>query len=445
MTENKTIRSTLENGLTVLLREIRSAPIISLWVWYRVGSRNEKPGKTGISHWVEHMQFKGTARYEAGKMDRAISRVGGVWNAMTSDDWTTYYETIPEDEVDLILDIEADRMTGSLFLPEEVESERTVILSELEGLENSPSFRLDTALRKAAFEVHPYRNDTIGEIADLKSMTRDDLYDYYRAYYAPNNAVLSMAGNFDAYEMLEKICAKFDSIPPAETPVCTVEPEAMIPEERRVEVHGPGQLTFLEYAWRAPDANDPEFCSLAVLTSILAGPPNLNMVGGGSITNQTSRLYRALVESGLAVGISADVTATIDPEVYTINVVLNQGVSPDQIQEVVDREIERICNGDVSEEEVRKAEKQARAIFIYGAESISNVAFWLGYAEMFADITWFDTYVERIGAVTVEDVIAYGKKWLRPDARVNAVYIPDGTDEFSDLETDDNDYGMEAE
>lgn len=445
MAENKTIRTTLENGLTVLLREIRSAPIISLWVWYRVGSRNEKPGKTGISHWVEHMQFKGTARYEAGQMDRAISRVGGVWNAMTGDDWTTYYETIPESEADLVLDIEADRMVGSLYLPEEVESERTVVLSELEGLENSPSFRLETALRQAAFEVHPYRNDTIGNIADLKSITRDDLYGYYRAYYAPNNAVLSMAGNFDADDMLEKIRAKFGSIPPAETPICTVEPEGMIPGERRVEVHGPGQLTFVEFAWRAPNANDPDFYALAVLTSILAGPPNLNMVGGGSITNQTSRLFRALVETGLAVGVSADLAATIDPDTYSINVVLNQGVSPAQIQEVVDQEIKRVCDGGVSDEDVRKAEKQARAMFIYGAESITNVAFWLGYAEMFADVSWFDTYVERMGAVTVEDVIACGKKWLNPDARVNAVYIPDGTDDFSEFEADCGGEEMEAE
>lgn len=445
MTENKTIRTTLENGLTVLLREVRSAPIISLWLWYRVGSRNEKPGKTGISHWVEHMQFKGTAKYDAGQMDRAISRVGGVWNAMTSDDWTTYYETIPESEAELILDIEADRMTGSLYLLEEVESERTVILSELEGLENSPSFRLETAVRRAAFNAHPYRNDTIGEIADLNALTRDDLYGYYRAYYAPNNAVLTMAGNFEADEMLKRIRARFGSIPPAETPPCRVEAEGMISEERHVEVHGPGQLTFVEFAWRAPDANNPDFYALAVLTSILAGPPNLNMIGGGSITNQTSRLYRALVESGLAVGIAAELAATIDPDTYSINVILNQGVTPKEIQDVVDHEIQRICDGGVSEEDVRKAEKQARAMFIYGAESITNVAFWLGYAEMFADVSWFDNYVERMGAVTVDDVIACGKKWLRPDARVNAVYIPDGTDEKFDAEADENDGGLEAE
>ena len=236
MRKNKTIRTTLENGLTVVLREVHSAPIVSLWVWYRVGSRNETAGATGVSHWVEHMQFKGTAKYGPGEADRAVSRVGGVWNAMTAEDWTTYYETVPDGEIDLVLDLEADRMIGSLFLPEEVNSERTVILSEREGLENDPMFKLDDAVKRAAFDVHPYRNEIIGETADLNAMGRDDLYRYYRNHYAPNNAVLTMAGNFDADETLEKIRARFGPIPRAETEeLCAkvlARIDAMFPKEK---------------------------------------------------------------------------------------------------------------------------------------------------------------------------------------------------------------------
>ncbi|MEM5774599.1 MAG: insulinase family protein, partial [Anaerolineaceae bacterium] len=140
-----TVFETLENGLSIYLKEIHTAPLISHWVWYRVGSRNEIPGKTGISHWVEHMQFKGTAKFPAGLLDRAISRDGGMWNAFTNTDWTAYFEVMPSDKIDIALELEADRMMNSLFEPDEVESERTVIISEMEGSENEPLYRLGTA------------------------------------------------------------------------------------------------------------------------------------------------------------------------------------------------------------------------------------------------------------------------------------------------------------
>lgn len=436
----KTIRTTLENGLQVLLREVPSAPIISLWVWYRVGSRNESAGMTGISHWVEHMQFKGTAKYGAGQMDRAVSRVGGVWNAMTSEDWTTYYETVPESEADLVLDLEADRMNGSLFDPEEVSSERTVILSEREGLENEPTFRLDDAVKRAAYQVHPYRNEVIGETADLLAMSRDDLVDHYRRFYAPNNAVITMAGNFDADEMLAKVKARFGSIPRAETPRCAAEEEGAIESAQTVEVHGPGQLTFVEIAWRAPKATDRNFSVLTILASILTGPANLNQFGDGAIGNRLSRLYRALIEPGIAVGIGGDFSASIDPGLYTINAVLNMGVTTEELVAVVDAELDRIRAGEITDAEIQRALKQARAMFLIGSENITNIAFWLGYAEMFADVSWFDGYLERLGAVTADDVVEYARRYLRPENRVIGIYHPDE----AGFDGDEADTGGEA-
>ncbi|HNB55041.1 MAG TPA: pitrilysin family protein, partial [Anaerolineales bacterium] len=159
------IRTTLPNGLLVLLQPIHTAPLISQWLWYRVGSRNETPGLTGVSHWTEHMQFKGTPTFPAGVLDKAIARCGGTWNAMTSFDWTVYYETLPADHINLSLDLEADRMTNSLFAPEEVESERTVIISERQGDENNPFFLLAEAVQKAAFPAgHPYHHEIVGEM-----------------------------------------------------------------------------------------------------------------------------------------------------------------------------------------------------------------------------------------------------------------------------------------
>src|SRR5882672_7717632 len=193
---NSLTQVTLANGLKVLLKEIHTAPIISSWLWYRVGSKDEVPGRTGISHWVEHMQFKGTPQFPANILDKAVSREGGSWNAFTYMDWTTYYETMPADKIDLALRLEADRMANSSFDVEEVESERTVIMAEREGSENEPLSLLGEAVQQAAFRIHSYHHEVIGDMADLRSMTRDDLYGHYRSYYVPNNAVLAVAGDF---------------------------------------------------------------------------------------------------------------------------------------------------------------------------------------------------------------------------------------------------------
>src|SRR3990172_3413342 len=188
---NNVAYATLSNGLPVLLKEIHTAPLISSWMWYRVGSRDEVTGNTGISHWTEHMQFKGTAQFPSSVLDKAISRDGGTWNAFTYLDWTTYFETMPSDRFDLALRLEADRMVNSLVDHEEVDSERTVIISEREGHENEPLFRLGEAVQQTAFRVHPYHHEVVGDMADLHSLTRADLYAHYRTHYLPNNAVLA--------------------------------------------------------------------------------------------------------------------------------------------------------------------------------------------------------------------------------------------------------------
>ena len=199
------ISSHLSNGLTVHLKEIHTAPIISSWIWYRVGSRYELPGLTGLSHWVEHMQFKGTPSYPAGKLDRLIEREGGTWNAFTYLDWTTFYETMPKEKIELAFSLEADRMINSRFENNEVESERTVIISEREGSENEPLFRLGEAVQKAAFPQHPYRYEVLGEKTDLYRIQRKDLLSHYRNYYSPGNALLAVAGDFNATKLMKRI------------------------------------------------------------------------------------------------------------------------------------------------------------------------------------------------------------------------------------------------
>lgn len=426
----------LDNGLLVLLKEIHTAPLISHWNWYRVGSRNEIPGRTGISHWTEHMLFKGTARFPAGVLDRAIARVGGSWNAFTYLDWTTYYEVMPSDKIDLALELEADRMAGCLFTEADVESERTVIISERQGSENEPTFRLAEEIQAAAFRVHPYHHDIVGDMIDLQTIQRDDLFQHYQSYYRPNNAVLAVAGDFETDQMLERIQSLYGPIPAGPAPRSLVRPEPAQTGERQVTVEGPGETTYIEMTYRAPHANHPDFLPYMVLDSLLSGPTSLNMFGGG-ISNKTSRLYQALVEKEKAVSISGGLSATIDPYLYSISITVHPDKTPLEVIAATSDEIARLQEAPPLAEEVARAVKQARALFAYGSESISNQAFWMGFSHMIADYSWFTSYLERLDQVTPDDVQRIAQQYLRPQQRTLGIYLPTGGNLPDDAELDE--------
>jgi zinc protease len=423
---NHLTQTTLSNGLKVLLKEIHTAPIISSWVWYRVGSRDEVQGKTGISHWVEHMQFKGTEQFPANILDKAISREGGSWNAFTYIDWTAYLETMPADKIDLALRLESDRMVNSRFDPNEVASERTVIISEREGNENEPMFRLGEAVQQTAFRIHPYHHEVIGDMADLRAITRDDLYNHYRAFYLPNNAIMAVAGDFDTETMLGRIKELFEPISAGSEAARLAREEPPQNGEVRLSVEGPGETTYVQVCYRFPAASHPDFFPLSVLDSLLAGPSNLNMFSGG-ISNKTSRLYRALVDKELVVSVHGGAQATIDPFLYTITMTIHPKRKPEQALAALDREIKRVKEEKVSREEITRAIKQARALFAYGSENITNQGFWLGYSEMFANYDWFQTYLDKLSAVTAKDIQRVANEYFRPQSRVVGTYVP--TDE----------------
>jgi zinc protease len=414
---------TLSNGLKVLLKEIHTAPIISSWVWYRVGSRDEVQGRTGVSHWVEHMQFKGTDQFPSNVLDKSISREGGTWNAFTYIDWTAYFETMPADKIDLALRLESDRMQNSRFDPDEVASERTVIISEREGNENEPLFRLGEVVQQTAFRIHPYHHEVIGDMADLRAITREDLYDHYRAFYAPQNAVVAVAGDFDTKAMRARIKELFEPIHSRSEPARLAREEPPQNGEIRLSVEGPGETTYVQACYRFPNAAHPDFFPLSVLDSLLAGPSNLNMFSGG-ISNKTSRLYRALVDKELAVGVHGGAQATIDPFLYSITMTIHPKRHAEEALAALDREIKRVKEERVLKEEITRAIKQARALFAYGSENITNQGFWLGYSEMFADYNWFENYLEKLAAVTVKDIQRVANEYFRPQSRVVGTYLP---------------------
>ncbi len=413
-------RHVLDNGLTVLLKEIHNAPVISWWVLYRVGSRNERTGQTGVSHWVEHMMFKGTEKFPAGNLDRQVERYGGAWNAQTSLDYTAYYETMPAAHIDLALEAEADRMVNARFDSDDVASERTVIISERQGSENSPAFWLREETQAAAFRVHPYHHQVLGDMVDLHHMTRDDLFTHYRAHYIPNNAIAVAVGDFDTATMLARITELYGGIEAGPEPPVFARVEPLQQGERMIRVERPGNAHMLRMVYHAPEATHPDWIKLAVVDSVLAGA---SAPGGGGVGNRTSRLYRALVETELVSGVGGGLSPTCDPFLFTIQTTARDGKTLGEVQAALDAEIDRLPDT-IMQADVDKAKKQAKALFAYGTERVTGQAFWLAFSENIASYTWYEDYLERLNAVTLDDVRDTAAQYLRRSQRTVGWFVP---------------------
>ncbi len=425
---------TLENGLTVLLKEVHNAPIISWWVLYHIGSRNERTGQTGISHWVEHMMFRGTPKFPGGILDREIDRTGGLWNAQTALDYTAYYETLPADRIDLALELEADRMMNAQFDHDGVEAERTVIISERQGEENSPLFWLAEELNAAAFRVHGYHHEIIGDMTDLETMTRDDLYAHYKQFYVPNNAVAVAVGAFDSDEMLERIKAHYAGIPAGDPPHLFCRPEPAQQGERRIRLERPGSTAFLQVGYHTPPATHDDWFALNILDSVLTGPSSL---GGGDVDNKTSRLYKTMVESEIAAAVNGYLQPTVDPYLYEFTVVVRDGRTLEEAEAALFAEIDRLRDEDIGPAELKKARKQVRALFAYSAEGVTGQAYWLAFAENCGGYEWFERYVKRLQAVTVADVRRVARQYLRPQNRTVGWFVPVAGDDEEATDDDE--------
>lgn len=413
----------LDNGLMVLTKEMHAAPVASSWLWYRVGSRNERTGITGVSHWVEHMMFKGTPRFGKGDIHRMVSRNGGTHNAMTYRDFTCYYETLPSDRIDLALEIESDRMANALFDAQEVQSERTVIISEREGLENSPQFHLYEELLAAAFKVHTYGNETIGWKCDLQTMTRDDLYNHYRTYYVPNNCVLILVGDFQTKPMLDKVHKLFGSIPagPAVPPVTVVEPAQE--GERRLVVRRPGGGSYVSVAFHAPATVHPDFWPMFVLAGVLSGVGSLNFTSPGS-SGKSARLYPALVEKRLAVEANVAFGLSADPDLFTVSATAWQGVPLKRIEAALLAELEKLTREPPKAEELATVKKQMRTQVVYSDDGVVNLGFTLGEFEVASSYRDYLSIMDRVSTVTAEDVQRVATTYLNELNRTVGWFIP---------------------
>jgi zinc protease len=416
----------LENGLKVLIQEIHTAPLASVWCWYKVGSKDEGPGLTGVSHWVEHMNFKGTTNIPRDQVKGIIEQFGGSWNGYTWIDQTTYLETATRDALDRMLFIESERMANCLYHPDDCESERTVIISELQGGENDPDQLLDQELTATAFKAHPYRHPTIGWLGDLQTMTREDLYGYYRRYYVPNNATLVVVGDVDPKDAMKRIVHHFGSIEPRpfDRRPHTVEPEQL--GERRVTVSRPGTTAYLKVAYHAPALGDADFFAMILLDAVLTGAKGLNLWSSFRTPppQRAARLYRALVDKGLASSVIGALLPTQDPFLYSISLTATEGISLTALEDAALTELDRTRTGGITQEELAKVKNQLRARLVFENDSVTNIAHQLGYYETVASWQVYPTLLPRIQDVTLDQVNAAAERYLTGTNRTIGWFDP---------------------
>ena len=325
-----------------------------------------------------------------------------------------------------MLFIEAERMANGLYDPVDVESERTVIISELQGGENDPEQLLDQELTAAAFHAHPYRHPTIGWLGDLQTMTRDDLFGYYRQHYVPNNTTLVIVGAVDADEALRTTVRRFSGIAAGDVPKKRYTPEPTQLGERRIAVSKEGTTAYLKIGHHAPAAADEDFFALLVLDAVLTGAKGLNLWASFRTPppQRSARLYQALVNTGLASAVSGGVVPTQDPFLYTISLTATEGASLDAVEAAALRALEGVRANGIAPSELLKAKTQLRARLVFEQDSVSNIAHQLGFFETVATWRYFPDIPSRINAVTLEEVAKVAAERLVPSNRVIGRFEP---------------------
>jgi zinc protease len=405
----------LSNGMKVLLVEVPKAPVATVQVWYKVGSRNEVMGRAGLSHMLEHMMFKGTAKYPKGEFSRLIRKNGGTDNAFTSQDFTAYFENLAADRVELALELEADRMQGLVLDRPELTTEREVVKEERRlRTEDDPQGALVEALFAQAYFSHPYHWPVIGWFGDLDAMTLDDLQRHYDTYYSPNNATLIIVGDINTDGLLPMIKQLFEPIPrgPEPKPIATIEPEQK--GERRFLLKREAQVPFVMIGYRVPNFTSEDSYALDILDSILSH-------------GKSARLYQSLVyeqKSALAVGSEYSLLQA-DPGLFYFYALVSPGQKPESVEDALHQEIKRLQTDPPSEQELQRAKNQVEATHVFEQDSNFRHAMLLGQAES-VGAGWrkIDQFVEQIRAVTPKDIQRVARQYLIEDNRTVGTLIP---------------------
>jgi zinc protease len=405
----------LSNGMKALIVEVPKAPVATVQVWYKVGSRNEVMGRAGLSHMLEHMMFKGTNRYPKGSFSRLIRKNGGMDNAFTSQDFTAYFENLAADRVELALELEADRMQGLVLDANELKTEREVVKEERRlRTEDDPQGALVEALFAQAYMSHPYHWPVIGWFGDLDAMTLDDLQRHYDTFYSPNNATLLVVGDVKAETLLPTIKQLFEPIPRGPEPKAVATMEGDQKGERRFLLKRDAQVPFVMMGFRVPNYSSEDSYALDVLESILSH-------------GKSARLYQSLVydqKLSLAVGAEYGLMQA-DPGLFYFYALVSPGQKVEQVEDALHKEIRRLQNEPPTELELQRAKNQIEAARVFEQDSNFRHAMLLGQAESIgAGWRKVDQFLDRIRAVSAKDVQRVAKQYLVEDSRTVGILIP---------------------
>ncbi len=420
----RTVETMLDNGMKIIVREDQRAPVVVSQVWYRIGSTYEYDGITGASHFLEHMMFKGTENLKPGEFSEIIAANGGVDNAFTSRDFTAYYQRIAKDRLEICLQLEADRMRNVVFLPEEFEKELQVVKEERRTrVDNNPKRQLFEQFYATAFLTSPVRIPTIGWMEDLKTMQMEDLIDWYRQWYAPNNATLVIVGDVVAEEAIALATKYFADIEPSEIEPPKRRAEIEQKGERRLTLYGQTSNPYLIMGYKSPVLNGGEdevrdVYALAVLSGIL---------DGGSSARISMKMLRGdeiAVEAG----------ASYDPFDRLAGLFLfagtpNEGIEPKRLEQAFKDEINDLRNTPVSEQELERVKAQVIASRVFDQDSMFNQGMQIGMLDSVGhDWRLLDSYVENIRSITTEDIQRVAKKYFADEELTVAVLLPESGD-----------------
>ena len=407
--------ATLDNGLRVLVLEDHRSPIVSVQVWYRVGSRNELPGATGLAHFLEHMMFKGTPTHGKGEFSRLVEQNGGQDNAFTSQDVTSYYVDIAADKVDLALALEADRMRNLLLDPKEIDSERQVVMEERRTrTEDDPDGLVSEEMMSLAFKAHPYRWPVIGWMEDIRRIAPAELRAFYDTYYRPNNAILVVVGDVAAPEILGRVRRLFGGIArgPEPPPVAAIEPP-QIDERRLIVKKASAQVPIVNVSWHVPNFRSADAPALDLLSTILS-------------EGRASRLYRKLTyERRLALGAGGDYSYfSLNPNLFWLYATPLPGQTPEVLEQALLAEIELVKAQPIPAEEIERAKNQVEASFVWRQDSVHSRGAALARFELLGSWRLSETYLPLVRAVTAGDLQRVARAYFPADRKNAAILLP---------------------
>jgi zinc protease len=405
----------LPNGLRVLVLENHKAPVATFNVFYKVGSRNEQIGKTGLSHLLEHLMFRGTKKLKPEEFSNIIQQNGGMDNAFTTSDYTDYFEVINKDHIDVPVKLEADRMEN--FAPQGFDSEKAVVIEERRlRTEDNPEDALYEVADAQAFVAHPYHWPVIGWMHDILGLTLDDALTYHQIYYSPQNAVIVAVGDFKADDIVKAISETFGSIKNGAKPPPMTEIEPPQEGERRVVLRHAADLPAFIQCYHVPNYQSADGFPLELAAVLLAG-------------GKSSRMYKKLVvDKQMVVDIDASYDrVAFDPSLFCVSAQVRPGKKTDDVLSAVDTEIDQLLSKTVADDELQKAKNQEQAEFVYGQDSIFREAMLLGQYEMLGNYKLVDQYLDGINKVTAEDIQRVAKQYLVQPNRTVGELVPTGT------------------